>query len=83
MWMPQSLPIGRSATTLGGSNRTQGSLGGDHDLSGYALLGGASDLESMGIGQGYFLRINIKSQQLQDIKVERRRDQGSFMGFGN
>jgi hypothetical protein len=35
----------------------------------------------LGIGQGYFLRINIKSPQLQDVKVERRRNQGSFMGF--
>jgi len=32
-------------------------------------------------GQGYFLKINIKSTQLQDLKVEKRRGQGSFMGF--
>lgn len=35
----------------------------------------------LGIGQGYFLKINIKSPQLQDVKVERRKGQGSFMGF--
>jgi hypothetical protein len=35
----------------------------------------------LGISSGYFLRINIKSPQLQDVKVERRRNQGSFMGF--
>jgi hypothetical protein len=34
-----------------------------------------------GPGQGYFLKINIKSTQLQDLKVEKRRGQGSFMGF--
>ncbi len=35
----------------------------------------------LGITQGYFLKINIKSPQLQDVKVEKRRGQGSFMGF--
>lgn len=35
----------------------------------------------LGIGQGYYLKINIKSTQLQDIKVEKRRGQGTFMGF--
>ncbi|RJP82321.1 MAG: LPS-assembly protein LptD [Candidatus Zixiibacteriota bacterium] len=35
----------------------------------------------LGLGQGYFLRISLKSPQLQDVKVERRRGQGSFMGF--
>ena len=35
----------------------------------------------LGIGQGYYLKINIKSPQLQDIKVEKRRGQGTFMGF--
>jgi hypothetical protein len=35
----------------------------------------------LGIAQGYYLKINIKSAALQDIKVERRRGQGSFMGF--
>jgi hypothetical protein len=37
----------------------------------------------VGIGQGYYLRINIKSPQLQDVKVERKRDAGSFGGFGD
>jgi len=35
----------------------------------------------LGIGQGYYLKISLKSPQLQDIKVERRRGQGTFMGF--
>ncbi len=35
----------------------------------------------LGFTQGYFLKINIKSPQLQDVKVERTRGQGSFMGF--
>ncbi|MCX6640766.1 MAG: LPS assembly protein LptD [bacterium] len=35
----------------------------------------------LGIGQGYYLRINVKTSQLQDVKVERRRGQGTFMGF--
>lgn len=35
----------------------------------------------LGIGEGYYLKINIKSSQLQDVKVERRRGQGTFMGF--
>ncbi len=35
----------------------------------------------LGIGEGYYLKINIKSPQLQDVKVERRRGQGTFMGF--
>lgn len=35
----------------------------------------------LGIGQGYFLKINIKSPQLQDVKVEKRKGQGTFMGF--
>jgi lipopolysaccharide assembly outer membrane protein LptD (OstA) len=35
----------------------------------------------LGIGQGYYLRINVKSSQLKDVKVERRRGQGTFMGF--
>jgi len=35
----------------------------------------------LGIGQGYYLKISLKSPQLEDIKVERRRGQGTFMGF--
>jgi hypothetical protein len=35
----------------------------------------------LGVGQGYFIKVNIKSPQLQDLKVERRRGQGTFMGF--
>ena len=35
----------------------------------------------LGIAQGYYVRINLKSPQLQDIKVEKRRGQGTFMGF--
>ena len=35
----------------------------------------------LGIGQGFFLKINIKSAQLRDIKVEKKQGQGTFMGF--
>ncbi|MFH1862385.1 MAG: LPS assembly protein LptD [bacterium] len=35
----------------------------------------------LGIGQGYFFKINLKASDLQDVKVERRHGQGTFMGF--
>jgi hypothetical protein len=35
----------------------------------------------LGIAKGYYVKINLKSPQLQDIKVEKRRGQGTFMGF--
>ncbi|MFH1009770.1 MAG: putative LPS assembly protein LptD [bacterium] len=34
-----------------------------------------------GIGQGYYVRIALKSPQLRDIKVERTRGRGTFRGF--
>jgi len=35
----------------------------------------------LGVGRGFFLKINIKSSQLKDIKVEKKQGQGTFMGF--
>ena len=35
----------------------------------------------VGIGRGFYLKINVKSAQLQDIKVERREGGGGFLGF--
>ena len=33
-----------------------------------------------GVGQGFFLKINVKSTGLRDLKVEKRRGQGGFLG---
>ncbi|MBU1882562.1 LPS assembly protein LptD [bacterium] len=35
----------------------------------------------LGVGQGFFLKINIKASQLKDVKVEKKQGQGTFMGF--
>jgi hypothetical protein len=35
----------------------------------------------VGLGKGYYLRISVKSRQLQDLKLERRRGEGSFLGI--
>jgi hypothetical protein len=35
----------------------------------------------IGLGKGYFLRISVKSPQLSDIKLERRRGSGTFLGI--
>jgi lipopolysaccharide assembly outer membrane protein LptD (OstA) len=35
----------------------------------------------IGIGQGYYVRIALKSPQLRDVKVERTRGRGTFRGF--
>ena len=42
---------------------------------------GSLILYPMGIGKGFYMRINIKSPQLQDVKVERREGSGGFLGF--
>ncbi|MBL7074540.1 LPS-assembly protein LptD [candidate division KSB1 bacterium] len=34
-----------------------------------------------GVGQGYYLKINVKSPQLKDLKVEKRKGRGSLFGF--
>ncbi|NQS97711.1 MAG: LPS-assembly protein LptD [candidate division Zixibacteria bacterium] len=34
-----------------------------------------------GVGQGFFLKINIKSPTLRDLKVEKRRGVGGFLGY--
>ncbi len=33
-----------------------------------------------GVGQGFFLKISVKSPGLRDLKVEKRRGQGGFLG---
>jgi lipopolysaccharide assembly outer membrane protein LptD (OstA) len=35
----------------------------------------------VGIGQGYYVRISLKSPQLRDVKIERTRGRGTFGGF--
>jgi len=35
----------------------------------------------IGIGQGYYVRIALKSPQLRDVKIERTRGRGTFGGF--
>lgn len=34
-----------------------------------------------GIGQGFFLKINVKSPGLRDLKVEKRKGVGGFLGY--
>lgn len=34
-----------------------------------------------GVGQGFFVKINVKSPGLQDLKVEKRRGIGGFLGY--
>lgn len=34
-----------------------------------------------GLSKGFYLKINVKSAQLQDIKVERRKGGGGFLGY--
>ena len=34
-----------------------------------------------GLGQGYFLRISVKSPQLRDVKLERQRGSGTSLGY--